>query len=241
MDIYDYIAIAILLLIIFVVYRKNKEHLMVGSEPVLNVAKIYADASGTVSFNNVNSAGNLTTKNISANNINSAGNLTTNDIWAKSIKTNASEMGDSHIKTNLLRVNNFVTNNITGNDRNFIYVNTKLHVTGDISANNIINNKLRVIDISANNITISGNLNVPNDKNYVWGIKPNNEVWRCLAPCNGSWEKINGTLKQISVGQEYLYGLNSSNEVHRCKKPCNTGEWGKINGEFSQIYGDNFI
>jgi hypothetical protein len=95
--------------------------------------------------------------------------------------------------------------------------------------------------MSANNITISGNLNVPNNKSYVWGIDPNNKVWRCLAPCNGSWEKIGGFLKEITVGKEYLYGLNSNNEVWRCIKPCDTGAWEKINGFLIKVAEDNFI
>jgi hypothetical protein len=148
MDIYDYIAIAILLLIIFVVYRKNKEHLMVGSEPVLNVAKIYADASGTAAFNNV---------------------------------------------------------------------------------------------------TISGKLNAPNDKNYVWGLNSSNNTYRCLSPCTGlsTWEKINGEngekLKKINIGKDYIFGIDTTNKILRCKKPCDTGTWEKIPGDLIEIAGDNFI
>jgi hypothetical protein len=53
MNLYDFIAIAILIIIIIIIYRKNKEHLTASNESIQNIGKIYADASGTVNFNNI--------------------------------------------------------------------------------------------------------------------------------------------------------------------------------------------
>jgi hypothetical protein len=56
----DYIfGIIIIILIILIIFKK-KEHLTAASnEAIQNVAKIYADASGTVAFNNVNANGTI--------------------------------------------------------------------------------------------------------------------------------------------------------------------------------------
>jgi hypothetical protein len=63
------IAIIFIIIITLILIYKKNEHLFVGTEPVINISKVYADASGTVNFNNINLAGNITAKDISANNI----------------------------------------------------------------------------------------------------------------------------------------------------------------------------
>ena len=53
----EHIIIAILLiLILFFIWNNNKEHLT-GTEAVFNISKVYADASGTANFNNLNVTG----------------------------------------------------------------------------------------------------------------------------------------------------------------------------------------
>lgn len=47
------IILILILIILFLLYTKKKEHLFVGSEPIINLAKVYADASGTSTFNNI--------------------------------------------------------------------------------------------------------------------------------------------------------------------------------------------
>jgi hypothetical protein len=69
------IIISILIIIVLFLYFKNKkEHLLVGTEPVLNIAKIYADASGTATFND------LKANKITTNNIDLSGNMTVNNL-----------------------------------------------------------------------------------------------------------------------------------------------------------------
>jgi hypothetical protein len=52
------IAIIFIIIITLILIYKKNEHLFVGTEPVINIAKVYADATGTASFNNINLAGN---------------------------------------------------------------------------------------------------------------------------------------------------------------------------------------
>jgi hypothetical protein len=53
----EHIIIAILLIVIlFFIWNNNKEHLT-GTEAVFNISKVYADASGTANFNNLNVTG----------------------------------------------------------------------------------------------------------------------------------------------------------------------------------------
>ena len=54
-----YIISIILIIIIFFLHTKKKEHLLASNEAVNNIAKIYADVSGTVAFNNIKTTGNL--------------------------------------------------------------------------------------------------------------------------------------------------------------------------------------
>jgi hypothetical protein len=53
-----YIISIILIIIIFFLHTKKKEHLLASNEAVNNIAKIYADVSGTVAFNNIKTTGN---------------------------------------------------------------------------------------------------------------------------------------------------------------------------------------
>ena len=79
------IILIILLIMIYLLYNKNKEHLLVGAEPVMNIAKIYSDASGTASFNNLNIGGKIFSPN---NNLDISANITTNSINSYMMKMN---------------------------------------------------------------------------------------------------------------------------------------------------------
>jgi hypothetical protein len=68
------IILILILIILFLLYTKKNEHLFVGSEPVINIAKVYADASGTVNFNNIKLEGKITSTN---NNLDISANTTT--------------------------------------------------------------------------------------------------------------------------------------------------------------------
>ena len=78
----EHIVIAILIIVILCfIWNNNKEHLT-GNEAVLNIARVYTDASGSVNFNNIRTTGNLgVTGNLDVsgvarfNNIKTTGNL----------------------------------------------------------------------------------------------------------------------------------------------------------------------
>ena len=53
-----YILVIILLVIIILLYNK-KENFIVGNEAINNIASVYADASGTATFNNINILGKI--------------------------------------------------------------------------------------------------------------------------------------------------------------------------------------
>ena len=80
------IVISILILIILFLYFKNKkEHLLVGIEPVLNITKLYADASGTATFNNLQVT-KLTANELDISGTNKDDINTSNNITVKNIK-----------------------------------------------------------------------------------------------------------------------------------------------------------
>jgi hypothetical protein len=145
---------------------------------------------------------------------------------------------------NINNIAKIITTDLSANNIS----NNKLRVI-DISANNInsdniSNNKLIVTDISANNITISSELNAPNDKNYIWAVGAGNEkLYRCLLPCStGQWENINGSgITKVSVGKDNIFVVTNTNLLYKCKKPCDTGVWTQITGSVVEIAADNFI
>jgi hypothetical protein len=79
------IILILILIILFLLYSKKNEHLFVASEPIINISKVYADASGTVNFNHLSLGGKITSTN---NNLDISGNITTRDISAKDISAN---------------------------------------------------------------------------------------------------------------------------------------------------------
>ena len=73
-----YIIVIILLVIIILLYNK-KENFIVGKESINNLASVYADVSGTVTFNNINILGKINTKHNMARYIR-IGNILTSSI-----------------------------------------------------------------------------------------------------------------------------------------------------------------
>jgi uncharacterized protein YkwD len=62
-------------------------------------------------------------------------------------------------------------------------------------------------------------------------------------PANGegSWNKIYGTLKHVSVGKAWVWGVNAQDQIFRCKRPC-TGEWSQVDGALKQVdVGDTVV
>lgn len=72
------IIISLLIIIILILYFKNKNEYLTSTESILNIAKIYADVSGTVSFNNLQT-NNLQSNNLLTNELDILGKLKIKD------------------------------------------------------------------------------------------------------------------------------------------------------------------
>jgi hypothetical protein len=91
----EYIIIAILVIVIlFFIWNNNKEHLT-GNEAVFNIAKVYADATGTVNFNNIRTTGNANFNKITGVDV-SGGNLDVSGI-ARFNKFTALDKADGYV------------------------------------------------------------------------------------------------------------------------------------------------
>jgi hypothetical protein len=271
-----YIIIIILLLIILILYNKKKEGLISGNEAIINALTFYtADMSNfknvnaeEITTNNITITGNLTTKNISGlnaniRNITSTGNLEANNITGKNMNIQ-----------NINSIGNLITNNITGENMNIQNINS----TGNLITNNITSedmnirninstgilriNNINALDISANIVEFKNLKNNSSEINYIWGLTPTGNIYRCPIPCTAStdWQKISnpknitGSIipsNSISMGKDYIYitEFNSNTlaplGAWRCKKPCNIGDasWETIplSVSLKTISADNYI
>jgi hypothetical protein len=132
MNYYHLIITAILILVISILYTKNKENFISASESVLNIAKIYSDASSTVNFNNINNIGKITSNDISSNNIN------TNNINTNNIMINGN-LYKRQNRTRYIRVGNKFSENT---QINIVDYWTLLELQAfDYSGNNVAENK----------------------------------------------------------------------------------------------------
>jgi hypothetical protein len=118
------IGIIIFVLLILILF-KNNEGFLTGNESVANITKVYADASGTATFNNINS-NKITTNKITTAEINITG--TGNTIFP--ITGNLDVSGNTRLKQNLTVAGNL---DLSGN----------LQVTGS-NVNRIVNGALVV-------------------------------------------------------------------------------------------------
>ena len=68
--------------------------------------------------------------------------------------------------------------------------------------------------------------NVSVGKYYVYGVNAAEVVYRCRSPCTGSWERLPGSLAQISASleDESVFGVTSANELNKWVD----GGWEKI-------------
>jgi hypothetical protein len=60
----DYILIIVIIILLILVIFKNKEHLLASNESIAAVTSVYANTTGTASFNNLNVTGRINTNNI---------------------------------------------------------------------------------------------------------------------------------------------------------------------------------
>jgi len=76
----EHIIIAIIVIVIlFLIWNDNKEHLT-GNEAVLNISKVYSDSLGTASFNKINVTSDLSSNKINTNSLNVTTDLSSNTI-----------------------------------------------------------------------------------------------------------------------------------------------------------------
>jgi len=71
---------------------------------------------------------------------------------------------------------------------------------------------------------------------YIWGVNKYDQIYKCKKPCSGSWEKVNGLLKQLDAGQGYVYGVNANKDIF--SRPVDgSGAWKHIPGKLKHITG----
>jgi hypothetical protein len=85
------------------------------------------------------------------------------------------------------------------------------------------------------------NISASNRK-WVFGTNKNGAIYQCKKPCKGSWQRIGGSLSQISGGQNHVYGVNRNDAIYR--KPINNDGaisygWIPIRGRLKWINAAN--
>jgi len=68
----------------------------------------------------------------------------------------------------------------------------------------------------------------------VWGTNSKGVIYKRPGDGSGSWQKIGGELKDVSVGSRYVWGVNKDDQIYKCKRPC-TGGWEQVSGGLAQI------
>ena len=48
---------------------------------------------------------------------------------------------------------------------------------------------------------------------HIWGLAPNDSVYKCEKPCTGDWQPVEGALKQIDGGYNYVCGVTRNNTI----------------------------
>ena len=64
----------------------------------------------------------------------------------------------------------------------------------------------------------------------VWAINSSGEIFR---KNKESWEKIPGSLSDISVGETVVWGVSGKNEISKYDKK--KGNWKQIPGQLKQV------
>jgi hypothetical protein len=109
------------------------------------------------------------------------------------------------------------------------------HATGPKQLNAIGETGWRGVPGRLTNISAS-------NKDWVFGVNSSGNIYQCKKPCTGSWQKIAGSLKQISGGQNYVYGVNRNNYIYRARLPItnpNNPQWRRIPGRLKWINAGN--
>ena len=66
-------------------------------------------------------------------------------------------------------------------------------------------------------------------QNGVWGVNHAHDVWKMT---DNSWEKVSGSLKDISVGKDSVWGVNKFDGIWM---RTGSGGWQHILGRLIQV------
>ena len=209
------IIIGILVIIILFFYFKNKkEHLTYEIQPVLNIAKIYADASGTTTFNI------LQANKLMANNI---------DIGTLKVKDNNIDIsGNINITTNNLKIIDNLDLIGTLNISQAYYtctINGSLNMAAINGSMNIIASKWWNSDRKITSISRDKNKTIANDltngiftgfdKNKIYILEANIHLYINVNPTTvesfiARWKKDNQNeeLTKVIVYREYSNNIS---------------------------------
>ena len=83
------------------------------------------------------------------------------------------------------------------------------------------------IDGTLKNVSASG-------KGWIWGVNRNDVIYKCKKPCNGSWSRVSGDLKQVSGGDNEIWGVNRNNIIYKGSID-GSGHWKRINGTLKNV------
>ena len=204
-----YILVIILLVIIILLYNK-KENFIVGNEAINNIASVYADVSGTATFNNVRTK-DIITNDIRTNNLNilekldASGTSTFNNIRTNNL--NISNNLDISGNLNILGKINKKNDNLA----RYIRVGNKL-TSGINSESNWTIHEVEVYDLSGNNIAlnkpvtvISGVTNYPGDN--TWGMPGNITNGNALAANNDCYHGNDSKDHELEIDLQKLYSI----------------------------------
>ena len=70
--------------------------------------------------------------------------------------------------------------------------------------------------------------------NYLWSTTINDDVWMCEEPCNGTWEPVDGSLKQVDASDTEVWGIDSRDTVY--KSPIDgSANWTLVPGQMKHV------
>ena len=160
-----FIVIIVILLALLFLYkeRENLDASGLSNEALQNIAKVYGDKDGTVTFNNVKITGNLDVNGVSNLNggANSGGTLTAGKFTADKCYVNTiNASGD--ITANNLIANGGISSkgNISASNNTITLYDGNIGINGNISANKLTAGNINYTSLCSGNFCIRPDSNV---------------------------------------------------------------------------------
>lgn len=80
----------------------------------------------------------------------------------------------------------------------------------------------------------SGHSHITASTNYLWTVNAANQIYRCIRPCKGKWQRISGGLMQVDASDDEVWGVNRGNQIY--KRPVDgSGSWRRISGGLKHV------